>query len=301
MENFKKPCGFIGTGFVGGSIAKDFKNRGYDIVQYSLDPQYINNKEKLKECRIIFVAVPTPTTSEKGFDDSILISAIKEATHPDQIIVIKSTIQIGTTDKIQELFSDRYIIHSPEFLTEKTAEHDAGNPDRNILGYTSHSKGVTGEVMRILPCAPYNVEIPCREAEMVKYAGNCWFVAKVLMMNIFYDIAEANKLDFDIIKEVLGADKRVGKTHLEVNHQGGRGYSGHCFPKDFEALRQMYEKISGGYYSGGEFLKSAVKYNNDLLHSTNKGLDIWEEIYGPVLYPSIFSYILLNEKDIIKK
>lgn len=125
----------------------------------------------------------------------------------------------------------------------------------------------------------FEIAIPCREAELIKYAGNCWFYAKVLMMNVFYDIAEKNNLDFEIIKEVMGADKRVGKTHLDVEHQGGRGAGGHCFIKDFEVMKIMYGECKG-FEEGYEFLIKAIKYNRFLLKSTDKSLRILKKVYG---------------------
>ena len=108
----KQIIGFIGQGWIGKHYADSFEKRGYNVVRYDITPKYSHNKAKLKECAIIFVAVPTPTTPESNFDDSILINAIK-TTNKGQIVVIKSTIQVGITDKIQKMFPHRYILHSP--------------------------------------------------------------------------------------------------------------------------------------------------------------------------------------------
>jgi len=275
--------GFIGQGWIGKNYANDFENRGIDIVRYSLEEPYINNKEQLKECDIILVAVPTPSTQD-GFDNSILIKAIKNNTYPGQTIVIKSTVQIGTTNVIQSLFVDRYIIHSPEFLTEKTAAYDAANPSRNIIGCTMKSFCKANDVLNVLPKAPYNKICNCRDAEFVKYMGNCWFYFKVLSMNLFYDIAKDKNLDFDLMKEMLGADKRVGDTHLDVEHQGGRGAGGHCFIKDFAALKEMYinmDSCKGNYNTfGDELIRAAESYNKSLLFKSGKSLDLLEGVYG---------------------
>jgi nucleotide sugar dehydrogenase len=282
MEKIK--IGFIGQGWIGKNYADNFEQRGYEIVRYDIE-KFKDNKDKLKDCRIVLVAVPTPT-NKNGFDDSILINAIETATSPDQTVVIKSTIKLGTTDKIQAMFPDRCLIHSPEFLTEKTAAYDAANPDRNILGYTEKSFSRCGEVMNVLPCAPHEAIVPCREAELVKYMGNCWFYAKVLMMNAFYDIASHNNLDFDCLKDMLAADKRVGRTHLEVVHQGGRGAGGHCFIKDFAALREMYEELAkvspdnNRLSDGLKMLAQMEKFNFDLLKETGKSVDLLEGVYG---------------------
>lgn len=275
MEN--KKIGFVGQGWIGKNYADMFESRGYQVIRYSLEEPYVHNKEKIKDCGIVFVAVPTPTT-ENGFDHSILIKAI-ESTYPGQTIIIKSTIKIGTTDKIQELFPDRYIIHSPEFLTEATALYDAMNPARNILGYTEKSKSKCGEVMNVLPTAPYEAIVPCKEAEIVKYFGNCWFYFKVLAVNLFYDIIEKHKLDYDLIKDMLAADKRVGRTHLDVFHKGGRGAGGDCFIKDFATFREMYRYFCDSE-KGLDLILAAEEFNKELLRSTNKDAKLREGVYG---------------------
>jgi nucleotide sugar dehydrogenase len=291
--SMKPTIGFIGQGWIGRNYADNFEERGFVVVRYSLDKKYKKNKEKVKLCQYVFVAVPTPSTLA-GFDDSILIDAIKSATVKDQVVIIKSTIKIGTTEKIQKIFSDRFIVHSPEFLTEKTAKFDADYPERNIIGYTKKSKSKCKDLMRILPMTiggDKEFIVPCKEAEFVKYMGNCWFYAKVIMMNLFYDISSDNKLNFESLKTMLGADSRVGKTHLDVIHQGGRGAGGDCFIKDMVALREMYEYIINTklaadkslldhYYLGVTFLEVMEKLNTLLLQETNKDLKILKKVYG---------------------
>lgn len=268
--------GFIGQGWVGKHYADSFEKRGYNVVRYDITSQYSHNKTKLKECDIIFVAVPTPTIPEKDFDDSILLNAIK-VTNKGQIVVIKSTVQVGITDKIQRMFPDRYILHSPEFLTEKTAAYDASYPDRNIVGYTEKSKEVTNIVMKVLPKASYQVIVPCKEAELVKYAGNVWFYFKVMVCNLTYDIAKDNDVNYNSIKDMMSADERIGSTHLDVEHQGGRGAGGHCFIKDLVAFKGMYKTIFCG--EGNDVLRSIERYNKFLLKKTNKNIDLLNDIY----------------------
>lgn len=277
----KPLIGFIGQGFIGKNYADNFEERGYQVIRYSTDKAYIKNKHKIKKCDIVFIAVPTPTTPN-GVDYSILESVIDKITTKDQLIVIKSTLQIGTTNRLQKKYPDRYIYHSPEFLTEKTAKYDAANPDRNIVGYTAKSMSRATRVMNVLPCAPYEAIIPCEEAELIKYAGNVWFTFKVMCMNLVYDIAEANGLDYDIIKDGVAADKRVGRTHLEVKHQGGRGAGGHCFIKDLEAFRDMYinsVEVDHENYAKG-LLYNLSMLNRKLLSKTGKDLDLLKGVYG---------------------
>lgn len=286
MENNNLKVGFIGQGWIGKNYADDFESRGIDVVRYDLDEHHLN-LPLLKECRIVFVAVPTPTTPE-GFNDKILIEAIKEATSPEQVIVIKSTVKVGTTEKIQRMLPDRYFIHSPEFLTEATAQADAANPERNLLGYTKQSKRFCPLVRSVLPNAVYTKFVPVEHAELVKYMGNCWFFFKIMAMNCFYDIAQEKGLEFNILKEMLSCDSRIGRSHINPVHQGGRGAGGDCFPKDFAVLKAMYSEAtlkSGNerMFSGLRMLEEMEKFNVKLLAETGKSQNIIKEIYGDKL------------------
>jgi len=147
-----KKIGFIGQGWIGKHYADNFEERGYEVIRYDITTKYKNNKTKLKECDIVFIAVPTPTINQV-FDDSILIDAIIN-TYKNQLVVIKSTIQIGITEKIQKLFKDRYIFHSPEFLRERNAKFDVDYPERSIVGYTKKSKNKSQQVLDVMPPAP---------------------------------------------------------------------------------------------------------------------------------------------------
>jgi len=274
--------GFIGIGWIGSNYADNFEERGFKVIRYDID-KYKKNKAKIKDCDIVFIAVPTPSISKRWqecveVDDNAIIDAIK-ATRKGQIIVIKSTIMPGTTEKMQKMFPDRYVIHSPELLTEATAKYDVANPMMNIIGTTSKSKHVAGKVMRILPCSPFEEICDCKESEFVKYMINCWFYIKVLTMNTFYEVAKANKIDYDKLIYMMGADKRVGRTHLIAEHQGGRGAGGHCFIKDFAGFRSLYQKTCGNTLAN-QMLRAAEEYNKFLLTNSGKSKDLLEGVYG---------------------
>jgi len=272
--------GFIGQGFVGKAYADDFEKRGYKTVRYALEAPYHTNKEAIATCDIVFIAVPTPTTPQ-GFDDSIIRGAVS-IVGKGKIAVIKSTIVPGTTASIQAEYPDRTVFHSPEFLTEKTAAHDAGHPDRNIIGIaqdTGEQRAHAKEVISVLPKAPYELICEAKTAELIKYGGNCWFYFKVVYINMLYDLAKAHGQDWSVIQNALAADPRIGATHLNPVHQGGRGAGGHCFIKDFEAFRREYEKAIGDDL-GKDVLAALVEKNNHYLRSTGKDLDLLEGVYG---------------------
>ncbi|MDD3284908.1 MAG: NAD(P)-binding domain-containing protein [Patescibacteria group bacterium] len=273
-----KKIGFIGQGFIGKNYADDFESRGYDVVRYSLDEEYKDNKDLIKDCDIVFIAVPTPQKKD-GFDSSILLS-IFSLIGDGKIAVIKSTVKVGLTRTFQEKFKNIIIIHSPEFLTELSASIDAKFPNRNIIGISEIGSEIlyntAKEILEILPRAPYNLITSYENAELIKYGGNNWFYFKVIYMNMLYDLAQKTKnADFDIIKEAMSQDPRIGITHLNAFHKSGRGAGGHCFVKDFECFIEM-TKDAG---LDANLLESVRNKNLELLKSTNKDEEIIKEIY----------------------
>ena len=283
--NFKKNSmkknkliGFVGQGFIGNNYANDFEERGYNVVRYDKD-KFIDNKDLIKMCDIVFIAVPTPSINEK-FDYSIVKDVLK-LVGDGKIAVIKSTLTIGTTDKLQKLYPKKYILHSPEFLTEETAAYDASFPERNIIGYTKKSKNKSREVLSVMALASYNSIVPAREAEIIKYAGNVLLYSKVVIANSIFDLCKKNNINYKLVREAVAYDFRIGASHLDIKHKKGRGAGGNCFIKDFSAFKEMNEK-SKTSKELIEMLSSMEKYNNKLLLESGKDLDILSGVYNNI-------------------
>jgi nucleotide sugar dehydrogenase len=284
MDKNKLKIGFIGQGFVGKSLADNFEERGFSVMRYSLSVG-VENKEKIKECDVVFIAVPTPTTPE-GFDASILkkeISLVGEG----KSVVIKSTILPGTTDEIQKMYPKIFVFHSPEFLVAATAKKDTDEPERNLVGLVNDTPEVrkkAEEILAVLPKAPYEKVLLARETELVKYVGNDFLYVKVVFMNIMYDLALKLGVDWQKVAEAVGEDSRIGKSHLQPVHTSerstGRGAGGHCFPKDLEATIFEYRKLLNDP-KGLAVLEAIRDKNNEMLVKSGKDLDILEKIYGP--------------------
>ena len=271
--------GFIGQGWVGKNCADNFEKRGYKTIRYSLEKKYIKNGNKIKSCSIVFIAVPTPTTTT-GFDDSILRKVIKKV-GKNNIAVIKSTVLPGTTESIQKENPDIYVLHSPEFLREKTAAYDVANPERNIMGIPKNNekyKKIAKDVLAIMPKAGFELICEAKESELVKYANNSLLYLKVLHANLLYDLSLKLGCDWSNIKNSLAADARIGASHLDPVHFGGRGAGGDCFIKDFAALVKFYEREVDDKL-GLDFLKSAENKNIALLVKSKKDADLLEKIY----------------------
>lgn len=274
--------GFVGQGWVGRHYADDFEARGFSVVRYGLEEDYRHNREKIRECAMVFIAVPTPTTPS-GFDESAVRDALGLLS-PQTIAVVKSTLLPGTTARLQESFPDLFVMHSPEFLVEKTAAYDAAHPQRNIIGIpedTPPYRDMARKVMDILPPAPYSAVVAAHDAEMIKYAGNCFLFTKVVYMNLLYEMAEAVGCDWRAVREAMIHDPRIGNSHTEPAHGGGRGAGGHCFIKDFEAFRQHYDSTVGDS-EGSRTLDALIKKNLALLNDSQKDEALVRSVYGDI-------------------
>lgn len=252
----KKPLvGFIGQGFVGKSYADDFEKRGYETVRYALEEPYVANKDKIKDCDIVFIAVPTPTTP-KGFDDSIVREAVS-LVGKGKVAVIKSTLLPGTTESIQKAYPNKIVLFSPEFLNAKTAAWDASYPIMNIVGWarnTPAQKAAAERALSVLPKSLHAQLTSAKEAELIKYAHNLHGFTRVLFMNLMYDAAHATGASWDELKKAIDADPYFSERASYYNnpvhtsgHPGakpGRGAGGPCYIKDMAAFANWYEKVT---------------------------------------------------------
>ena len=278
----EKPLiGFVGQGFIGKNYADDFERRGYKVVRYALEEPYRANKDKIRDCDIVFIAVPTPSTPE-GFDVSILKNALT-VIGKGKVAVIKSTIVPGTTVRLQKEFSGITIVYSPEFLSEATASYDAAHPFSNIVGVPGHSSKhllAAEAVLSILPEASFAQICTSTEAEIIKYSHNASAYTQVILFNIMYDLARAHGFDWDNVRAAMEADPFISNRYARPVHKTGRGAGGHCFIKDIAALRAEYERILPDDAKGIAFLRSLEAKNIDLLLASNKDIELLQGVYG---------------------
>jgi UDPglucose 6-dehydrogenase len=281
-----KTVGFIGQGFIGKHMADDFEQRGYNTVRYAMEEPYSQNKLAIADCDITFIAVPTPTTPE-GFDPSIIRSVLS-LIGDQKVAVIKSTILPGTTTKLQAEFPNIIVMHSPEFLREKSAAEDTAHPERNIIGIPvddAKHRELAEQVLATLPKASHAYITDATNAESVKYIGNVFLALKVDFMNAAFDFVTASGADWESVRSMVADDSRIGSGHTRVIEQSGattvagRGAGGHCFPKDLEAFLQHFNTLNDNP-AAGAFLTAFRDYNNYLLTSTGKDLNLLHGIYG---------------------
>lgn len=270
MVQNKNKISVIGLGFVGGAVHYWFEHKLNNRVElFSYDKhKNIGTVKEVNKADIVFVCVPTPFYEDAGgYDDSAIIESLNVLSS-SKIVVIKSTILPGSTEKFQKLFPIHKILFNPEFLVAKTAVEDFINPKRQILGYTNQSKNYTQEILNILPSAPLIRVMHATEAEMVKYFGNAFLATKVVFANQIYDICEKLGIDYNVVKEATGSDPRINLSHLDVSQDGYRGYGGACFPKDTKAIIGLARELNADF----TLLEKVDEINKRLMKITPKPL-----------------------------
>jgi UDPglucose 6-dehydrogenase len=240
MSKDYQKIGIMGVGMVGGAIKNYFEKKGIKPFLYDNGKGFGSSKE-VKRADVIFVCVPTPYDKENGFDLSFIENACENISGK-KIIVIKSTVLPGTTEKFQKKYPQHKFLFNPEFLVEESADEDMENPDRQIIGYTKESYDVAEKVLKLLPKAPFEKIVKSREAEMIKYFGNSFLSVKVIFANQIYNLCKKIGIDYDIVRECASFDKRIGPSHLDVHHGGYFGYGGKCLNKDIRALIQLADE-----------------------------------------------------------
>lgn len=273
--------GCIGQGWIGRNYADAFEEREYSVVRYALEPEYENNKDRIAECDIVVIAVPTPTTPE-GFDDSI-VRAVLPLVGVGKVAVIKSTITPGSTKRLQEMFPDILVLFSPEFLSEATAAHDVRNPFISLVGVPAESVEYTEaaqKVLEVLPPAPVMRICGSTEAELFKYAHNVSGYVQIVFFNALYDLSQKLGADWQVVQEAAEADPFISNRYAKPLHKSGRGAGGHCFIKDFAALRMLYQQILPEDHKAIAVLNALEEKNIELLVASKKDLDLLDGVYG---------------------
>lgn len=269
--------GVIGCGFVGRAVVSGFKE--LDPKSFDKDPKLSKNtfNEVLAQ-DYIFICVPTPMDLSKGgqCDLSILESCIKEISDVGTrgVLIIKSTVPVGTTKRLQEEYPRLHFVHSPEFLTARNAEWDFQNPDRNIIGHSGNTSAA-GAVSRL-----YNFRFPnikcllmtSNESEMVKYIANCFLATKVSFFNEVHAFSEIKDCNWNTVISGVVSDHRIGDSHNKIpGPDGDCGFGGTCFPKDINSLiHQMNElSLSTDILSSAWNTNLRVRKNQDWLFESS--------------------------------
>ncbi|WP_443945937.1 UDP-glucose dehydrogenase family protein [Pedobacter sp. AW1-32] len=285
----------IGTGYVGLVTGTCLAETGNDVICVDINEAKVNKMQNgevpiyepgldllfhrnieqgrlvfttkladaVKESQIIFMALPTPPGGDGAADLSYILGAAKDISKlitEYKIIVNKSTVPVGTADKVKAVFTENTtvevdVVSNPEFLREGVAVDDFMKPDRVVLGTRSEkAKKIMGELY-----GPYVRQgnpilfMDERSSELTKYAANSFLATKITFMNEIANLCELVGADVDAVRRGIGSDDRIGKRFLFP----GVGYGGSCFPKDVQAL----VKSSDDYAYDFQILKSVMEVN----------------------------------------
>ena len=224
--------------------------------------------EAINETEIIFIAVGTPQDEDGSADLTHVLKVAKEIgekmNHP-LIVVDKSTVPVGTADKVRAAIQsalDRRnediefdVVSNPEFLKEGSAIKDFMQPDRVVIGSENES---STNVLKAL-YRPFTInrerfiQMDIKSAEMTKYAANAFLATKISFMNEMSNICERVGADVNMVRMGIGSDNRIGYKFIYP----GCGYGGSCFPKDIKALGKTAE--NSGYTAN--ILQAVEKVN----------------------------------------
>ena len=272
----------IGSGWVGTLIGKGFAELGNEIIFYDIVDKALPNFTKdinyaIENSDISFICVPTPTNEDGEIDLSYIKDAAKNIgtilAEKDNyhVIVVKSTVVPGTTEKVVIPILEKYtgkkagefgICMNPEFLTEisgtwstdEDTKKDFFTEDRIVIGeYDKKSGDVLEEIYEPLNKPIFRTDL--RTAEMIKYALNCMLAAKISYWNEIFLICKELGIDSRAIADVVGLDPRIGK----YGTLHGKAFGGKCLPKDLKAFVAFAEE-----YHKAKLLKVVDDINEEM-------------------------------------
>jgi UDPglucose 6-dehydrogenase len=235
------------------------KNYASGRLEYTID-----YKSAYKDVDVIFIGVGTPERSDGSIDLSYIETVsrqIAESIEKDCLVVIKSTVPVGTNDKVEQIIKDSLVndvrvevASNPEFLAQGSAVHDTLHAARIIIG--TESKWAEDILMKIYePFKLPIVSVSRRSAEMIKYASNDFLALKISYMNDIANLCELVGANVQDVAKGMSFDERIGNKFLNA----GVGYGGSCFPKDTKALVNLARQ------HGCELrtVKAAIDVNNN--------------------------------------
>ena len=248
MNNNQTTISVIGNGFVGGAVANGFSRLNPKV--YDIDPKRSTcSLAEALQSKFIFVCLPTPMVSAEGGEANLSIieaffqQASQHSVNPSSVFVIKSTVPVGTTKRLQKQFPGLRLVHNPEFLTAARANLDFINADRTVLGgddqdaLQSLQELYAGE----FPHVP-TLTMSSTDSELVKYSANCFLATKTMFFNEIKFLAEKMGATYENVVAGVVSDKRIGPSHTKVpGPDGDFGFGGTCFPKDINALVSTIE------------------------------------------------------------
>lgn len=307
-----------GSGYVGLATAAVLAHKGHEVTCVDTDQQKISllnagkcpifeqglpelldeSRERLhftdsyadayRDAEVIFIAVGTPEKADGSANLKYVYAAAKQiadSVERDCVVVVKSTVPIGTNDKVQQLLENNLVnkvkvevVSNPEFLSQGTAVKDMLEASRIVIGAESDfARDVMERVYRAMNLPMLFTSR--RSAEMIKYASNDFLALKISYINEIANLCEILDADVDDVAKGMGMDPRIGDKFLRA----GIGYGGSCFPKDTKALHWL----SNYHDYELKTIKAAIEVNTNqkikLIKKARKYYDSFEGLTVAVL------------------
>jgi UDPglucose 6-dehydrogenase len=288
VSNGKLQIGVFGAGWVGVVTGACFAELGHEVIVRDVLPERIEvlragrvpfhepglddllqrNRERLTftldaadlaAARLLFVCVGTPPTYSGDADLSAVWTVVGELPETEEraILVMKSTVPVGTGEKVRAVLDARGLAHvgyasNPEFLAEGSAVRDFMHPDRVVVGAFTEADAETVSSLYEPLGAPI-VRADVASAEMIKLAANAFLMTRISFINEIANVCEATGADVEQVAKGIGLDHRLGPHFLRA----GIGWGGSCFPKDGVALKQLAS--NSGYHF--QLLNAVIEVN----------------------------------------
>ena len=242
--------GVIGLGFVGGAIFKYFKGRGSNVVGYDLYKESSTFADVL-ETDVVFLCLPTMYSEEREeYNKKAIISScgLLQTSGYAGVVVVKSTVEPGTTDRLVTRYPSLRLIHNPEFLTAATAERDfaeqrhivLGSPDPMPNATTSFMQGFYDYYFRDAE----TTMCTSNESELMKISANAFYAVKIQYFTEIHAMCQGMGADFNKVRDMIVNNGWVNPMHTKVPGTDGKvSYGGLCFPKDTSALVQQMKRM----------------------------------------------------------
>lgn len=255
--------GLIGVGMVGSAVKYGFETKqGHKLIVHDKKFNNTSLKEVFDNSEIIFICVSTPQGSDGSCDISGIESICSEINNLAEMqsikkdVVIKSTTEPGTTERLSKKLGSIRFAMNPEFLLERAAIHDFCHQDICVIG-THHDDLYQKIVMAHGNLAREFIRTTPTNAELVKYFCNAFNSTRIIFANLFYDLAKRIGADYTECKRIATKRHNMIDAYLDCN-ENLRGFGGACLPKDTHALFSLCSKLGINY----EFLKGILEDNN---------------------------------------
>ena len=257
--------GIIGIGILGTAILETLKIFNVSVKCYDKYKNFESRIDNLLDCKFIFLCLPTPYISNaeckvedkvegnmEGYNKTELYNVISELdTYKyNGIIVIKSTIEPGTTEHISNLYPNLKIIHNPEFLTSRTATNDFLYQSHIVLGISrkeQHHENNYEIILRFYKRYFSDAKISIctsTESECMKIACNAFYSTKIQFFTEIKLLCDCLDTDYNNVKNLLLDNGWINPMHTNVpGHDGKLSFGGSCFPKDIQALNSFMKHL----------------------------------------------------------